>query len=759
MAPELSNAPPVTVVDGLTAVPIDFQSVTATLAFDAAARTAALDAEVAFTMGAADGNPVFDLRQPIDSAVLNGAAVPPAQLAHHDFGGGPGAELRIVERTLAAGSANTLSLHAPVGTPASPSAQPIGFDAASTRLYFDFWFSDLWPGRYLEMWLPANLIYDHFPVDLTVRIDNSGFDHLLFANGAVTSLGTNHWRIQYPGRYTALSHMLVIAAADRVQVRNGTVSLTGTGPVALETFKLTGTAADLAAVESNLQTWLPEFVASTGPYIHGNRFTTFVWSNPSRAMEYDGGTTSNVGSLKHEAFHSWYARGVKPATQNDAWLDEGWTVYNTGGSPFGVQAFNMADPPVTLAGRNPFSRVTAGNAYTDGSRFFAGLAAVLGVAQLRALMAELYGIYAGAGMTTADVEAHLIARTGRLEIADLFHRFVYGFATPPAGARPDLWLRDAPGDPGENQFAGTFWDPAGTVGHQQPEFGQDNYFHARVRNRGAATARHFVVTFNVKPWAGTEFVWPGDFLPCVAVAVGFDLPAGADRVVKARWPAAAGLPAGTHACWVTAAYTPGDPAPGGAHVWEHNNLAQKNLTVVDLMPGDSAIVRAQVGNLATGGEELVLELRRPKRWPGLRAELVEKDPRVLERLTGRVVIPPRGPDPPRTVVRALEPATVEVARPGSARAPVRLRLGRDSTLDVGPDVRDDAGTTARFARAGAPPEIARGGKLAPRLPEPVALRVSAPADARPGDELDLDLVQRRRDGQVVGGVRVRIRVV
>jgi hypothetical protein len=39
-------------------------------------------------------------------------------------------------------------------------------------------------------------------------------------------------------------------------------------------------------------------------------------------MEYDGGTTTASGNLKHETYHTWWGRGLKPASQNDAWWDE-----------------------------------------------------------------------------------------------------------------------------------------------------------------------------------------------------------------------------------------------------------------------------------------------------------------------------------------------------------------------------------------------------------------------------------------------------
>src|SRR5262249_52865526 len=158
----------------------------------------------------------------------------------------------------------------------------------------------------------------------------------------------------------------------------------------------------------------------------------------------------------------------------------------------------------------------------------------------------------------------------------------------------DLYIRDDPADPGTEPFTGpVFWespdlwvrnaDDGGTT-HQEPEFGQDNYFYARVTNRGTASARAFVVTFNVKPWAGTQFIYPGDFIPFVSAAPGFNLAPGASVIVKAKWPAALIPATGTHSCLLGQVYMPTDVSPSGIHVWDKNNLAQKNMTVVDAIP-------------------------------------------------------------------------------------------------------------------------------------------------------------------------------
>jgi hypothetical protein len=84
-------------VDGLLAVPIDIQRVTAELVFDRATLSGTGDATVEFTMGAQAGRPIFDLRQTIASAWLGGAPLAVAALAHHDFGGGLQAQRRVID--------------------------------------------------------------------------------------------------------------------------------------------------------------------------------------------------------------------------------------------------------------------------------------------------------------------------------------------------------------------------------------------------------------------------------------------------------------------------------------------------------------------------------------------------------------------------------------------------------------------------------------------------------------------------------------
>jgi hypothetical protein len=430
MTTNFDLAPPPTTVDGLLAVPIDLQQVTASLVFDGASATGTGDATMRFVTGPQDGNPIFDLRQTITAAWLDGSPVAVAKLAHHDFGGGPQAQLRVLESVLSAGSSHALRVNYALGPPQASTAgsyQPAMTWSAGPRLAFNFGFTDLGAGRYLESWVPANLIFDQFSLTLDLRVVGTAIPHTPITNGTVTAIGHNHWSVAFPARFSALSPLLELRATDTLSSMTDTVTLPVSGAtVAIEAWKLAGGPVDLGAQIANLRTWLAANEQSSGPYIHGGRFVVFFHVG---GMEYEGGTTTGVGALRHETFHSWFARGLKPASQPDAWWDEAWTVYNDNGAN-GSAPFDFSDPPVTLRPQNPWVRITAPEAYEKGSRFFEGVAAAIGAAQLRTHMRDLYIERSERPITTTDLEEFLVNRSGCPNLVAAFHRFVYGFSNP-----------------------------------------------------------------------------------------------------------------------------------------------------------------------------------------------------------------------------------------------------------------------------------------------------------------------------------------
>ena len=152
---------------------------------------------------------------------------------------------------LAAGSTHTLRLTYNLALPASPpggSYPPSLTWTAGPRLTFNFGFTDLVPGRYLEAWVPANLIWDQYALNLDLQVTGTAVPHRLLTNGALTPLGANHWRVLFPDRFTALSPLVELRADDTLTSASTTVTLPVSGQtMTIEAWKLTvNTALNLA---------------------------------------------------------------------------------------------------------------------------------------------------------------------------------------------------------------------------------------------------------------------------------------------------------------------------------------------------------------------------------------------------------------------------------------------------------------------------------------------------------------------------------
>jgi hypothetical protein len=176
-----------------------------------------------------------------------------------------------------------------------------------------------------------------------------------------------------------------------------------------------------------------------------------------------------------------------------------------------------------------------------------------------------------------------------LDPADVFH-------TCPL---VDVWISDGPTDVGNNSYdyASTdIWSslsPTGTS-HEDPVSGLTNTVHVVVHNLGSSSVSNVDVTLY---WADTStaLAWPADFTQIGTTYTIPSISAGGD--VEHTWPwyvdPAFGL--GHHFCFVATADSTADPLtggpPGATYVAPYdNNIAQKNITIVEVPAGESARV-------------------------------------------------------------------------------------------------------------------------------------------------------------------------
>jgi carboxypeptidase T len=216
----------------------------------------------------------------------------------------------------------------------------------------------------------------------------------------------------------------------------------------------------------------------------------------------------------------------------------------------------------------------------------------------------------------------------------------------------DLSMEDNTGDTGTVPSVSPFWNSPdvwvrnlddGGIGHQNTIRGQDNYVYVRVRNRGMSEAQDVTVRVYITAFAGTEFVHPNDWVPLnpggggtlsaagtylVGQAKVAVLSPGTSQIVKVKW-AKTLIPSDPswHPC-LLAEVSPNDgPRESGAHVWDSNNLAQKNITIVDPMQVKQIRFPFLVGNPASPWEVLKLEVRKVK-GPSAIALTIALDPKA-----------------------------------------------------------------------------------------------------------------------------------
>jgi hypothetical protein len=329
------------------------------------------------------------------------------------------------------------------------------------------------------------------------------------------------------------------------------------------------------------------------------------------------------------------------------------------------------------------------------------------------------------------------------------------------------------------------------AGWEKVEAGQDNWFYARVRNDGTVIARAFVVEFSFKSPFSTP-VYPADFRDhIISGAVGYDLAPGATTTVRARWPKELipAIPTGAtrrHGCLFAEVYNPADHVPAGVTTIGASNgkLRQRNTDIVNLLPDATVDYFLTISNYHIARPQLVrFELVRPSRWENLEVTLHHHNPRVIKALWEKMeVVKPTVVEPveilaTRPEVRVLEATRVAVgvgpnqpqllinlARGSSFVVPDQPAAKADDITDIREDFfRRDAELISQeeetFLKLYTGLQVGWPYLMLPRERLTLRVRIRVPKDARPGDQIKVEVLQRDARGNEVGGFDVLVNVV
>ena len=233
---------------------------------------------------------------------------------------------------------------------------------------------------------------------------------------------------------------------------------------------------------------------------------------------------------------------------------------------------------------------------------------------------------------------------------------------------PDIWCRqDAPaGDPGAIPASYATAGP-----HEAPIRGQSNWIYARVKNTGTTASLDAWVRLSITHWPGLEFTYPTSFQPLtgpgdplpspmqpgtyfIGEAKVTGLAPGANVIVNVEWPSAlippedVVTPMGTvdwHPC-LLAEITPHDgPSPTGNHVWDDNNLAQKNISIIDADAGSDFAMATVIGHQDNLADFLWLEVLRGRMPADVQLFVDVLDPRLIRKLREYDRRDPKDPTP------------------------------------------------------------------------------------------------------------------
>ncbi|MEM9548170.1 MAG: S8 family serine peptidase, partial [Bacteroidota bacterium] len=161
----------------------------------------------------------------------------------------------------------------------------------------------------------------------------------------------------------------------------------------------------------------------------------------------------------------------------------------------------------------------------------------------------------------------------------------------------DIWIRNA--DPSTEGIG----DPAYNVDppHLNAISGGDNWVRVRVKNVGTAASSNFFVRLYLTHFAGSQFVYPNDYIPSgnpgdpipsplvlgtylIGEQFVNTIAANTDAIYNFQWPAALVPPeivGGTrwHPCLLAEVSPHTGPTPSGNLVYDNSNLGQRNITI------------------------------------------------------------------------------------------------------------------------------------------------------------------------------------
>lgn len=389
----------------------DFSEAYYKINYNLGAQTASVEARIRLTTKET-GFPAFDLVENPSEVFLDGDAVTTSLVST------PSSEtkLRIIDQSLSPG-VHELRLQVPL-------KNLVKFTPEGVRSAF--WVTDLEDRKFLERYIPVNLEFDRVKMTFDIEFDDPEADQMIFANGKVRRESNTKAIIEFPEYFTVNSLYYHTTPKGSVSVRKSKYrSVSGTSiPLTIYTEAGGRGSASLENLEKKAQKVLAELEADYGDFPHPQVIImdADLSSMGLGGMEYAGATVTNYGSLGHELFHSYFARGVTPANGNAGWIDEALASWRDNG----YNQLKSLSGSSRMASHPAYTRATDVAAYSFGAKFMAYLDGKFDAqGGLKPFMRELLKTRIFSPLTTEDFIGDMELFFNE-ELSSLFGKFVYG---------------------------------------------------------------------------------------------------------------------------------------------------------------------------------------------------------------------------------------------------------------------------------------------------------------------------------------------
>lgn len=401
---QMDHAPPDFSYKNSLAIFVDFQQVHHKLVYSAQYNYVVAETTIKFKTKSS-GFPIFDLMDAPTEIKLNGSSVQQTLIADPT-----GATyLRVLQKEVGPGE-HKLVIKSKVTDILKYS---------NGGVFHSLWFSDLSDRYFMERYLPSNLEYDHHKTTMEIKLDRFPSTHELFTNGKITTLGEDHFYVEYPAYYTSSSIFYHLSVKNYYQrIRTTYKSIDGrTIPILIYG---KDSEVNLTSFKTRTLNVLAELERDYGPWPHPK---FLVFASGRGGMEYSGATRTSLSALGHEMHHGYFARALMPANGNSGWMDEAMASWRDKGYlSHSVPNFEGS----SMAGHSLYSRKTDRLAYSYGASFMAHLDYKLkSMGGLRSFLKDLLTKKIYISHTTPEFQNSLQEFSG-FNLDSLFNQYIYG---------------------------------------------------------------------------------------------------------------------------------------------------------------------------------------------------------------------------------------------------------------------------------------------------------------------------------------------